>query len=198
MQSGAERGITMKRGIKNLIVLLAVLTVLTALLPIISMAGENDKYLKSGKEISFEAGDTVTKLAAELVEKKTTTEEKAMAIYSYIVTNFDYDWDLYNKVVTKEVTRYTPVPTKVLSNKVGICYDIASLYAAMLRSVGIPAKMIKGDATVVGGYHAWNSIYDDATGRWISMDLTVDMVLRDKAASKWQKIGSGYTAKSEV
>ncbi|MDL2217974.1 transglutaminase-like domain-containing protein [Christensenellaceae bacterium OttesenSCG-928-M15] len=188
----------MKRSVKNLIILLAILTVATALLPIISMAGQNDRYLGAGKEIAFNKGDAVSTKAAELTAGKKTTEEKAMAVYSYIVTNFSYDWDLYNKVVSKQVTRYTPNPNSILPSRKGICYDIASLYAAMMRSVGVPTKMVKGNATVVGGYHAWNSVYDDATGRWISMDLTVDMCNKKKASSSWKTIGSGYTVKSEV
>lgn len=188
----------MKRSIRNLIFLLAVLTVATALLPLSSLAGQNDRYLASGKEIAFRGGDSVSQKAAELTSGKKTTEDKAMAIYSYIVTNFSYDWDLYNKVVSKQVTRYTPEPNKILPTKKGICYDIASLYAAMCRSVGIPTKMVKGNATVVGGYHAWNSVYDDATGRWISMDLTVDMCNKKKASSTWKAIGKGYSVKSEV
>ncbi|MDL2235768.1 transglutaminase-like domain-containing protein [Christensenellaceae bacterium OttesenSCG-928-L17] len=188
----------MKRKTRSLIILLAVLTVATALLPITSLANKNSRYLGAGKEISFKQGDAVSLKAEELTSGKKTTEEKAMAIYSYIVKNFSYDYNLYNKIVTKKVTRYTPNPNKILPSKVGICYDIASLYAAMCRSVGIPTKMIKGNAKIVGGYHAWNAVYDDATGKWISMDLTVDMCYKKGASSKWRSLGSGYTVKSET
>lgn len=188
----------MKRSVRNLIILLAVLTVLTAMLPLVSMAGQNDRFLGAGKEIAFSAGDAVSQKAAELTAGKSTTEAKAMAIYSYIVKNFSYDWDLYNKVVSKQITRYTPNPNSVLPSRKGICYDIASLYAAMCRSVGIPTKMVKGNAKVVGGYHAWNSVYDEAKGAWISMDLTTDMCYKKGAASSYRQIGSGYSVQSEV
>ncbi|MDL2235510.1 transglutaminase-like domain-containing protein [Christensenellaceae bacterium OttesenSCG-928-L17] len=188
----------MKRSVRSAVILLAILTVATALLPITSLANKNSRYLKSGKEISFKAGDAVSKKAAELVAGKKTTQEQAMAIYSFIVTNYSYDYDLYNKVVSGKVTRYTPNPNKTLGKNVGICYDIASLYAAMCRSVGIPTKMIKGNAKIVGGYHAWNAVYDDATGKWISLDLTVDMCYKKGATKSWRSIGSGYSVKSEV
>lgn len=188
----------MKRSVKSFIILLVVLLVAAVILPLTSLAGKHSQYLQSGKEIAYSMGDAVNAKAKDLTASKKTTEEKAMAIYSYIVTNFSYDWDLYNKIINKQITRYTPTPTSVLSSRKGICYDIASLYAAMCRSVGIPAKMVKGNSKVVGGYHAWNSIYDDATGRWISMDLTVDMCLQKKATSSWQKIGSGYSVTSEI
>ena len=156
------------------------------------------KYLNSVTEISFRAGDSVSNKAAELTAGKRTTQEKAMAIYSYIVKNFSYDYDLYYDVIEGRVTRYTPNPNSILKAKEGICYDIASLFAAMCRSVGIPTKMIKGDSKPAGGYHAWNSVYDDATGEWVSMDPTLDMSNRRGGATKWRTIGSGYSASSSV
>ncbi len=156
------------------------------------------KYLGSVTEISFRAGDSVSKKALELTDGKKTTQAKAMAIYSYIVKNFSYDYNLYYDVLSGRVTRYTPTPNSILKAKVGICYDIASLYAAMCRSVGIPTKMVKGNSKPAGGYHAWNAVYDDATGEWILMDLTLDMTARRGSASKWRTIGSGYSAQSAV
>ncbi len=181
---------------RRFVVALLVLTLISALLP--AVASASDKYLASVKEISFSSSDAVAQKAAELMEDKATTEEKAMACYSYIVKNFSYDWDLYNKVVSGRITKYTPDPEDILKNKVGICYDIASLYAAMLRSQGIPCKMVKGYSSAVNGYHAWNAVYDDATDRWITMDLTVDMCNSGKAKTSWASVSGTYRAKSAI
>ncbi len=156
------------------------------------------RYLGSATEISFRQGDSVSQKAAELTAGKSSTQAQAMAIYSYIVKNFSYDYDLYYDVIYGRVTKYTPKPNSILKAKKGICYDIASLYAAMCRSVGIPTKLVKGDSKPAGGYHAWNSVYDDATGKWISMDLTLDMTNRRGGSSSWRTIGSGYSASSSV
>lgn len=156
------------------------------------------RYLGSVKEISFRQGDSVSQKAAGLIAGKSSTQAKAMAIYSYIVKNFSYDYDLYYDVIYGRVTKYTPKPNSILKAKEGICYDIASLYAAMCRSVGIPTKMIKGNSRPAGGYHAWNSVYDDATGKWMSMDLTLDMTNRRGGSSRWRTIGSGYSTSSSV
>lgn len=155
-------------------------------------------YLCSVTEVSFGAGDSVSRKAAELTAGKHTTEAKAMAIYSYIVKNFSYDYDLYYAVLSGRVTRYTPDPNSILQSKKGICYDIASLYAAMCRSAGIPAKLVKGNSRPAGGYHAWSSVYDTETGTWISMDLTLDMNARRGASSTWRAIGSGYASTEAV
>jgi|GEM_PF-156451 len=155
-------------------------------------------YLSSVTEISFRQGDGISQKAAALTAGKKTTEAKAMAIYSYIVKNFSYDYDLYHDVLSGRVTRYTPDPNSILQSKKGICYDIASLYAAMCRSVGIPAKLVKGNSRPAGGYHAWNSVYNVETGSWVSMDLTLDITARRGASSSWRTVGSGYSATEAV
>lgn len=175
----------MKKTVRTCTLFLALLLLFSVAMP--AMAASSP-YLSSSKEISFQQDDSVSTLAAELTSDKRTIEEKAMAIFSYIVTTFDYDWELADKIIRKEIRRYTPDPNVVLKKQKGICYDIASLYAAMCRSVGIPAKMLKGYVSNVSGYHAWNSVYDRERGEWISMDLTSDMCLKRSASSSWRKL----------
>lgn len=157
---------------------------------------EYEKYLISNKEISFSPGDTVSQKAAQLVAGKNTTEAQVMAIYSYIVENYVYDWDLYNAVKSGRVTTYTPDPNSVMAKRKGICYDISSLFAAMTRSVGIPTKMVKGNAVPAGGYHAWNSIYEFESLSWVDLDATLN--LGGKSTSLYKQLGRGYSASSSV
>ena len=42
----------------------------------------------------------------------------------------------------------------------------------MLRSRGIPAKMLIGTVTKRNLYHSWNSVY--LNGEWVWMDATLD------------------------
>lgn len=157
---------------------------------------EFEKYLQSSKEISFSQGDGVSQKAAQLVAGKNTTEAQVMAIYSYIIENYVYDWDLYNAVKSGRVTTYTPDPNNVMAKRKGICYDIASLFAAMARSVGIPTKMVKGNAVAAGGYHAWNSIYEFESLSWVDLDATLN--LGGKSSSLYKALGRGYSASSAV
>ncbi|MDL2257944.1 transglutaminase-like domain-containing protein [Eubacteriales bacterium OttesenSCG-928-K08] len=188
----------MKRNVRNLIVLLAALTLLTALLPFVSFAEQNKRYLSPGKEIAFTEGDALSQKAAELIEGKRTTEEKAMAIYSYIIENISYDYELYGKVTEKTINRYTPIPNDVLAKKTGISIDMASLYAAMCRSVNIQTKLVKGHCEIINGSHAWNEVYDESVRKWIALDITVDLFFQKGAATYWRPIGSGYESLSEV
>ena len=65
----------------------------------------------------------------------------------------------------------------------GICFDYASLAASMLRSQGIPTRVIFGYVSPNGLYHAWNMFYTKESGwvtvsyqlnpqNWTRMDLT--------------------------
>ena len=67
----------------------------------------------------------------------------------------------------------------------GICFDYASLAAAMLRSLGIPCKLITG---YVGEstYHAWNSFYLENEG-WITAEIRV-------SANHWQRVDITFAA----
>ena len=101
-----------------------------------------------------------------------TDKEKILAIYQFVTKNFKYD---YVKIKTLQST-YVPDIDKVLAAGKGICYDYSAVFAAMLRSQGIPAKLIKGYTDNVKEYHAWNEVYLSYEKRWIVVDTTFDSV----------------------
>ena len=88
----------------------------------------------------------------ELAASCTTDADIAAAVYDYMVKNIQYD----TKKAASVQNGYLPSPDETLKTGKGICFDYASLAAAMLRSEGIPCKLITG---YVGEetYHAWNS-----------------------------------------
>ena len=67
-------------------------------------------------------------------------------------------------------------------------YDYASLAAAMLRSQGIPTKLIIGWVQSGGSevYHAWNMIWLEETG-WITVEIKAP-------AHAWQRIDLTFAA----
>lgn len=157
---------------------------------------EAARFVRSTREVRFDLEDAVSATAASLTENLDTTQQKAMAVYSFISANFQYDWALYNDVLSGKVRAYTPDPAATLKKRSGVCYDLVSLYAAMCRSIGIPAKMIKGECVRAGGYHAWNSVYDLEQGFWVEMDITLDLGFQ--GGSRYRAIGEeGYHAQSE-
>lgn len=134
----------------------------------VDMGSELTPYLTSTTKVNFSAGDAVSQMAAQLCKDKSTDAEKVVAIYNYIAANFVYDSALAAQVNSGAVTSYVPHANAVLEAKKGICYDLASLFAAMCRSQDIPCKLTMGYAE--GLYHAWNQVYVD--GVWQTIDPT--------------------------
>ena len=58
---------------------------------------------------------------------------------------------------------YLPDLDKVLAKKKGICFDYAALMTGMLRSQGVPCKLVVGYAG--SAYHAWISVWSEDTAK---------------------------------
>ncbi len=138
----------------------------------VKMMNPNSVFLTSIQNINWKVDSKAVAKAVDLTKDVADLEKKAKILWNYMVKNNVYD---YNKLATLS-TGYVPVIDQTLVDKKGICYDFSSLYAAMLRSQGTPAKLIKGYAPKnATGYHAWNEVYDEAQGKWIVIDTTYDL-----------------------
>ena len=84
-----------------------------------------------------------------------------------MVNNVTYDTQKASSVTSG----YLPNVDETLATGKGICFDYAALMAAMLRSQGVPIKLVlgyTGDA-----YHAWLSVYSESEG-WIEGKIYFD------------------------
>ncbi len=142
----------------------------------IELKGENEVFLNSIQEISWDASSKAIEKAKELTKTLASDEEKVDAIYNYIIDNISYDYDKINNLSNL----YLPNIDETVENGKGICYDYASLFAAMLRSVDIPTKMIKGYAPGITHYHAWNQVYIKSVEQWVTIDTSYDAQLKEK------------------
>ncbi len=133
------------------------------------MKRDTSPFLYPNKYVSFDSGSNAVRKSAELCAGKTDVIEKLAAIFQWITANVTYDKELAEKVQKGYVTEYIPDPDSVLKKKTGICYDYASLFAAMTRSQDIPTRLVKGYASP-DIYHAWNEVYTEETG-WITPEL---------------------------
>jgi transglutaminase/protease-like cytokinesis protein 3 len=62
----------------------------------------------------------------------------------------------------------------------------------MLRSVGVPSKLVEGQSTYTSVYHAWNQIYVDE--KWVTVDTTVDAQLAPRGiAYSIEKLDKDYS-----
>jgi len=120
-----------------------------------------------------------------------TEDEIIDVLYSYVIENITYDYD---KIKTLSYD-YTPDIDQVLEDGTGICYDYSVLFASMLRSQNIPAKLVKGYTVNTDVYHAWNEIYLSSTGEWIVVDTTFDAYYyQNKLSFEFQKDTDDYSA----
>lgn len=158
-------------------------------------------FLYSNQYVNFTADSKTAAKAAELVKGKTTDLDKVTEIYRYAVNNITYDHELAKTVQSG----YLPDVDAVLKSGKGICFDYAAVMSAMLRSQGIPCKLVVGYAGKT--YHAWINVYIAGTGwvdqliyfdgkEWSLMDPTfVSNGKNDPAILKYVGDGKNYTQK---
>lgn len=140
----------------------------------LQLADPNQVYLASVQNINWNSGMAAIRKAAELTRGLKTDEQRINAIYNYVISNITYDRDKLDKLSSD----YLPNIDNTITAGKGICYDYASTLAAMLRSLGIPAKLVKGYCSNAKGYHAWNEIYNSKTGEWMVVDCTYDSQIK--------------------
>jgi len=132
--------------------------------------------------VDYTAKATYIKKAASLTKSCKTETAKVKKIYKYIITNYAYDYELLS--VKASTSYYTPINLNTYKRKLGICYDISALFAAMLRSVGVEARVVTGYTPNVKEYHAWTQIWDSSKEKWYTIDCTYDMCLYNSGSSK--------------
>ncbi len=125
-------------------------------------------FLVPSDYVNYNADSSSVTKARELAEGAGSALDVVTAVYAYIVRNVRYD----SVKATTVNTGYLPDPDETLRTGEGICFDYASLAAAMLRSQGIPTKLIFGYVSPDDIYHAWNMFYTEETG-WVTVSYEV-------------------------
>ncbi len=153
----------------------------------LKLEDENRVYLNAIFTMDWEHEDEVIKLAEQLTEGLKSDKQKAKAIHEYIVKTIGYDYELAKTATAS----YIPSLGEILEAGEATCYGYSALYGGMLRSLGIPAKLVVGDSSGIKGKHAWNEVYLD--GEWQLVDVTVDYAFDQAKKSKsWTKAAYDY------
>ena len=123
---------------------------------------ENDflPFLYPNQFVSFSPDSDAVALAGTLTASVSSDLEALTSIYQYITSTITYD----NEKAATVSGNYLPDIDETLSSGTGICFDYASLTTAMLRSVGIPAKLAIGYSGTIR--HAWIDVYIHSIG-WV-------------------------------
>lgn len=134
----------------------------------VRLSEETLPFLYPNQYVWYDETTKTVQKAAELSGSLSSDAEVAELFYKFVVRHMTYD-----TVKAATVQKgYLPSADEALNTGKGICFDYAALLAVMLRSRGIPAKMLIGTVTPENIYHAWNSVYLD--GEWVWMDPTLD------------------------
>ncbi len=123
-------------------------------------------YLKSTHFIPTDG--KIKKIAESITNDKQTISEKARAVYQWVIENTKRDPNVRGcGIGDVEVT---------LAKKGGKCADISSVFVAIARAAGVPAREVfglrlgkKDDQDITKGHHCWAEFYVPHYG-WVPAD----------------------------
>ena len=155
-------------------------SLLTAVELDVTLADEFAPFLRPNQYVDYSAASKAVETAWEITKDIDNPLGKVEAVYNYVVKELTYD---NHKAATVQ-SGYIPVLDSVLEEKKGICFDYASLMTGMLRSQGIPCKMVFGYTG--GAYHAWISVWTEDTG-WVDGVIFFDGIA-------WQRLDPTFAS----
>lgn len=135
----------------------------------VSLANDFLPFLYPNQYVDFNAGSAVVQTANQVAAGAADQVAVVNNVYNYVVNNFTYDTAKASSVQSG----YLPNVDQVLAAKRGICFDYAAVMTAMLRSQGIPTKLVVGYTGSL--YHAWVNVYIENIG-WVDSYIYFDGV----------------------
>ena len=138
--------------------------------PIEELPKDISIYTKSSETIDSNDEDIV-RIASELVKGEDDLYAAVFKIADWTKNNINYNLS----TLTAEVSQKA---SWVLENKQGVCDELTSLFIALLRAVGIPARFVSGISYTNSplfpenwGAHGWAEVYFPSYG-WVPFDVT--------------------------
>ena len=131
----------------------------------VTLRDEFAPFLRPNQFVNFNANSRSTAKAAELTRGISGTYPRVEAIFNFVINNITYDRVFAQEVSQGKHSGYVPDVDAVLARGKGICFDYAALMTAMLRSLGIPTRLVIGYAG--DQFHAWIDVFSETDG-WIN------------------------------
>ena len=116
------------------------------------MPDELSCFLYPNQYVNYDENTACVKCADEICKGMTDQNEIYKTVCTYVLKNFIYDY--IKSVSVQSMSQQMPDIDGCWTNRMGICQDLSAMTCAMLRSQGIPARLMIG---TVGAntYHAW-------------------------------------------
>lgn len=118
------------------------------------LSTEDAAFLVPSQYVNYTPDTEAVRIAAELCQGLDSDRDKFEAIRDYIRKNYVYDFVRATTVAS--ATGVLPDIDGCVEKRMGICQDLAAMAACMLRTQGVPTKLVVGYAN--NSYHAWNSV----------------------------------------
>ncbi len=150
----------------------------------VSLKDEFQPFLRPSEYVSYSRDSQCVKEAEKLAAGQEDALGVVEAVFDYICQHITYDKEKAQAV--SGTSGYLPDPDETLSSGKGICFDYASLAAAMLRSEGIPVKVVFGYVQPNDLYHAWNMFYTEESG-WVTVEYQVE-------SNTWNRLDLTFSA----
>lgn len=164
------------RGLLLLIILL--------ILSIIARA-QSPRFLETKTSVdsaSSKIQNEVLGLVRQLINPAQTDREKVQTLFVWTATNIRYDdsrWRLYQFGFIQKSVDTLALATRIMQRKHGVCTDYSLLLYQLLRTAGLPARIVTGYAKghpdqagtpVRAINHQWNMVFLE--GKWQPLDAT--------------------------
>lgn len=119
----------------------------------------------------------IIELARQVTQPATSVAQTVALVHTHLLAHYRYNLDV------PSLQSAHPLEDFLLTRKTGYCEHYATAMVVMLRTVGIPARLVTGflatEWNEFGGYytvrqrdaHAWVEVYFPQSG-WITMDPT--------------------------
>ena len=140
-----------------------------------------DECLQPQNDVNCDDPEVIA-IAEDITRGCTTDWEKSYAIYTYIVSNFSYDFIQ----IEDRTYVYQDDAAALLRRKIAVCEGFGNTFVSLCRAVGVPAAVSFGiganaydlihDNSYIedeGPNHAWACVCLDGT--WYHVDPTWDM-----------------------
>ncbi len=137
--------------------------------PLTGLDPEIEKYTLQTRNINSD-DPKIINLASSLAEGKDDLNSVAFSLFEWVVNNIEYKKTPFTETSSQPASW-------VLENRYGVCDELTSLFMALARSIGIPARYNAGLAYSnfenidIWQPHGWAELYFPDYG-WIPFDAT--------------------------
>ena len=163
----------------------------------VELANENAPFLIPNQICSYTKSSACVAMARELTASATNEGQIVETICTYVANHVTYDTAKAEEL--SKSSGYIPDPDETLATGKGICFDYAALSAAMLRSLGMPTKVMTGYVGDEQLYHSWIMVFADGTWKTAVFSISpktwsrCDVTFASTGATAYAGSGINYT-----